>query len=146
MTPRARYSTPLLHVADIARSQQFYELLGFETVDTHRENGQLQWARMHCEGGALMFDRAEKPVQAQQQSIVLYMYTPDLAGLRQHLLSNGLGIRYVDTLIYRPPYRPGDEDCLVDPDGYVVLVGHWDEAEHADWLRRIEEKKKSGSL
>jgi hypothetical protein len=30
MTVKAGYSTPMLHVADVARSLRFYALLGFE--------------------------------------------------------------------------------------------------------------------
>jgi len=34
MTVKACYTTPLLHLAQIERSQKFPELLGFETLDT----------------------------------------------------------------------------------------------------------------
>lgn len=142
MTPRAGYSTPLLHVADIAKSLQFYSLLGFETVDIEGESGRLNWARMHCEGGALMFLAAEEPVPPHRQSLLLYMYTPDLTGLREHLVANGVGA----PPIKHPPYMPSGEISISDPDGNVILVGHWGDAEHQAWLQRIEEKKKSGAL
>ena len=47
----------MLHAMDIERSLAFYELLGFVTVDSDCGKP-LGWARMHCEGGALMFVRA----------------------------------------------------------------------------------------
>ena len=53
-TPKAGYLTPLLHVADIDTSIRFYELLGFKVVDTDRCEP-LGWARLHCEGAAIMF-------------------------------------------------------------------------------------------
>jgi hypothetical protein len=60
MSVRATYSTPMLHVMDIKRSLAFYELLGFVTVDTDCANP-LGWARMHCDGGALMLLRGSTP-------------------------------------------------------------------------------------
>jgi hypothetical protein len=73
-------STPLLEVDEIESSIRFYELLGFSAVDTDREEP-LGWARMHCEGGAVMFLRAGGPADASAQTVSLCMYTPDLAGL-----------------------------------------------------------------
>lgn len=134
MLPKAGYSTPLLHVADIARSLRFYELLGFELIDTEGEP--LNWARMHCEGGAMMFVRAEEPLNPAAQSVLFYMYTPDLAALREQLLAAGVRVPPIS----RPPYMPSGEICLRDPDGYCVLVGHWGQAEHEAWLQRIGAK------
>ena len=75
MPPKASYSTPMFHVADIETSIRFYELLGFTPMDTDR--GQpLGWARLHCDGGAVMFLRAEQPVDASAQAVILVMYTP----------------------------------------------------------------------
>ena len=85
MSARVGYSTPVLHVAEIERSMRFYELLGFVTVDTDRGKP-LGWARLHCEGGAVMFLRADEPVDPSAQAVLLYMYTPGLAGLREYLL------------------------------------------------------------
>jgi hypothetical protein len=76
MSAKVGTSTPLLHVAEIERSIRFYELLGFTTVDTDRCKP-LGWARMHCEGGAVMFLRADEPVDPSAQAVLLYMYTPD---------------------------------------------------------------------
>ncbi len=132
MSVKAGYSTPMLHAADIERSIRFYELLGFSTIDTDRCTP-LGWARLHCEGGAVMFLRAEEPVDPAAQAVLLYMYTPDLAGLREHLLANGVKappIRY-------PEYMPSGEILIRDPDGYVVLVAHWGKTEHEAWEKRI---------
>jgi catechol 2,3-dioxygenase-like lactoylglutathione lyase family enzyme len=142
MTAKAGYSTPILHAADISRSMQFYRLLGFETVDTDGEDGNLGWARMHCEGGALMFLAAEEPAGPAHPSVMLYLYTPDLPALREHLLANGVEVPPIG----KPPYMPSGEICLRDPDGNTVLVGHWGEKEHQEWLERISEKKQAGRL
>jgi hypothetical protein len=63
---KAGYLTPGLHVADIEESIRFYELLGFTTIDTDREEP-LGWARLHCEGGAIMFLTAGKAARARCQ-------------------------------------------------------------------------------
>jgi catechol 2,3-dioxygenase-like lactoylglutathione lyase family enzyme len=52
MAPKAGRATPMPHVADMARSIRFYELLGLELVDTQGEPP--GWARLHCEGAAIM--------------------------------------------------------------------------------------------
>jgi len=135
MSAKVGYSTPLLHVAEIEASIRFYELLGFATVDTDRCEP-LGWARMHCEGGAVMFLRADHPVDASAQAVLLYMYTPDLTGLREHLLASGVQvppIRY-------PGYMPSGEITMADPDGYVVIVAHWGKSEHEAWEKRISAK------
>ncbi len=137
MNIKAGFSTPLFHVAEIERSIRFYELLGFSTVDTDRCTP-LGWARLHCEGGAVMFLRseAEEKVDPAAQAVLLYLYTPDLAGLREQLLAAGVkvpAIRY-------PEYMPSGEVLLRDPDGYVILIGHWGKAEHEAWEKRIGAK------
>lgn len=133
--PKAGWFTPMLHVAEIERSIRFYELLGFELIDTDRCTP-LGWARMHCEGGAVMFLRAEEPLNPRAQSVLLCMYTPDLPALREHLLASGIQV----PPIKHPPYMPSGEICVPDPDGYAVFVSHWGEAEHTAWLERIGRK------
>ena len=132
----------MLHVGDVARSIQFYKLLGFETIDTEGDPDQICWARMHCEGGAVMFLLAEQPVDASAQSILLAMYTPDLPSLREHLLANGV---QAPPITY-PDYMPSGQITLRDPDGYLVGINHWSDAEHQAWLREVERKKQAGLL
>jgi hypothetical protein len=91
MSAKVGYSTPMLHVAEIERSIRFYELLGFITVDTDRCKP-LGWARMHCDGGAVMFLRAEEPLDPVRVTTMLYMYTPDLVALREQLLAAGINV------------------------------------------------------
>ncbi len=122
----------MLHVAEIEKSIRFYELLGFTTIDTDRCTP-LGWARMHCEGGALMFLRAEEPVDASAHPVMLCMYTADLAGLREQLLASGVDV----SPITRPAYMPSGEVTLRDPDGNIVVVSHWGKSEQEAWEKRI---------
>jgi hypothetical protein len=135
MSVKVGYSTPLLHVAEIERSIRFYELLGFATVDTDRGEP-LGWARLHCEGGTVMFLRAEEPVDASAQAVLLCMYTPDLPGLREHLLANGVQV----PPIRHPEYMRSGEITIPDPDGFVIVVSHWGRSEQEAWEKRISER------
>jgi catechol 2,3-dioxygenase-like lactoylglutathione lyase family enzyme len=137
MPLKAGWCTPLVHVHDVARSIRFYEKLGFELIDTEGDDDCLGWARVHCEGGALMFVPSEHEVNADQQGVLFYLYTEDLAGLRDQLLAQGVTC----SEIHRPEYNPSGEISLRDPDGYCILVGHWGQSEHDAWLQRIPEKQ-----
>lgn len=129
MTVKAGYSTPLLHVADVERSLQFYTLLGFETVDLERVDGTLEWARVHCEGGAIMFLREDGGQGPHHDRFLLSLYTPDLAALRAQL--DAAGVK-VPPIAY-PDYMPSGELSLRDPDDYVIFVNQWGEQEHDSW-------------
>jgi catechol 2,3-dioxygenase-like lactoylglutathione lyase family enzyme len=132
MTVRVGYSTPMLHVAEIERSIRFYELLGFVTVDTDRCTP-LGWARMHCEGGAIMFLRAEEPLDPIRVTTMLCMYAPDLVALREQLLVAGIKVPPINY----PAYMPSGEIFMPDPDGYSVIVAHWGKTEQEAWEKRI---------
>jgi catechol 2,3-dioxygenase-like lactoylglutathione lyase family enzyme len=128
----------MLHVKSIEESIKFYEHLGFKVIDTDR-CVPIGWARLHCEGGALMFLRAEHEhqIDPRQQGVLFYMYTPELAGLREQLLAQRIDV----SPIQHPEYMPSGEVNLRDPDGYSVVIGHWGEAEHSAWLTRIGAEK-----
>jgi hypothetical protein len=92
---------------------------------------------MHCDGGAVMFLRAEEPLDPVRVTTMLYMYTADLVALREQLLAAGIKV----PPIKRPPYMPSGEIQMPDPDGYSVLVAHWGKSEQEAWEKRIEVKK-----
>ena len=133
MTARATHSTPLLHVAEIERSIRFYQLLGFVVIDTDRCTP-LGWARLHCNGGEIMFLRAEQPIDPEVQGFLFYLYTPELPALREHLAVSGVAA----PPIQYPGYLPSGTMSLSDPDGYRLELAQWSRQEHEVWLRRIE--------
>ena len=143
MPVKAGYSTPLLHVADVRRSIAFYQLLGFELID---DDGCVPpgWARIHCTGGALMFLGAEEgspPPRPVHDRFMLTMYTPDLPALRAQLVAAGIEC----SEIKRPPYMPGGELYLSDPDGYRIQLCHWSQVEDERWERHLEERKRKAT-
>jgi hypothetical protein len=132
MTAKATYSTPLLHVAEIENSIRFYELLGFVTIDSDGCKP-LGWARMHCESGSIMFLRLEVPFDPSKQGFLFYLYTPDLAGLRQHLLANGVKVPAINY----PEYMPSGKINIADPDGYHIEIAHWGKSDQEAWEKRL---------
>lgn len=139
MPVKAGYSTPLLHARSVDDSIRFYELLGFDLIDTDRCKP-LGWARMHCEGGTIMFLRTDHPADLAEPTL-LYMYTPDLAVLREQLIAAGIKV----APIKYPHYMLSGEITLHDPDGTKIFVGHWGKAEQDVWLERIGRTAKGES-
>ena len=143
MTAKAGYSTPLLNVADVERSIRFYSLLGFETIDVQHAGSSVVWARMQCEGGALMFMRAEGEEPAvPRDRFSLYLYTPDLPAMCSQLAAAGVPVGPVT----HPEYMRSGEVCISDPDGYVVFIGHWGVTEHEEWELERQKKQAAGVI
>jgi hypothetical protein len=128
---------PMVHVASVDDSIAFYALLGFSPVNTLKDpRGHCFWARCSSGPAEIMFARADGPVDPTQQAVLFYMYSPDVAALRAHLLQQGLHDgatfrgqpgpndgRRVVFAITRPDYMPAGEVRVSDPDGYCILIG-----------------------
>lgn len=115
----------MLHVADVERSAAFYRLLGFEIGNREPKTGPPRWAWLYAPGtpdwrrGAnLMLARSERPLQPDAQDVLFYLYAPDLAGLREKLLREGVA---AGEITY-PHYLPQGELSLQDPDGYCLML------------------------
>jgi hypothetical protein len=72
---------PMAHVADVRKSIEFYQLLGFEVKNTFEHEGQLQWAWLQNGGAGLMLARSARPMNAGAQDILFYMYAPECRSL-----------------------------------------------------------------
>lgn len=133
MIAKAGYSTPLLRVAEIEKSIAFYKLIGITTIDTDGCKP-LGWARLHCEdGSAVMFWRTQPAVDSSAQAFMLYLYTPNLHALREHLLANDVKV----SSIHYPGYMPSGEINLTDPDGFQLKIAHWGKAEQEAWVQHL---------
>ncbi len=128
---------PFVHVVDVDASLAFYALLGFVPQNVMKDaRGRAFWARAQSGIGEIMLARADGPIDSEQQAVLFYMYSVDVAALRSHLLASGLrdagaytgaasptdGPRAVSH-ISRPAHMPAGELRIADPDGYVILVG-----------------------
>ncbi|SRR5579862_4037381 len=111
---------PMANVADVERSMHFYEQLGFDVkTNWKKDDGTMQWAHLKSSNGHIMFARADTAVDKRVQGVLFYMYSPNLAALREHLLQ--LGVK-VSPITY-PFYMEKGEMQIEDPDGYCLLIG-----------------------
>lgn len=109
---------PFAHVADVERSIAFYGRLGFTVRDTFAPDGRPVWAFLRSGEAELMVAAADAPVDHHVQGILFYVYAPDLAALRDHLVAGGVTPgEIVDG-------SPGPELQMrvTDPDGYCLMV------------------------
>jgi hypothetical protein len=105
---------PMAHAADVQRAADFYQNLGMEIRGSLRDpSSKLQWVHLGCEKAHVMFARASEPVVSSQQAVLFYLYSPDLIGLRSHLLNTGVK---VSSITY-PDSMPKGEIRVEDPDG-----------------------------
>jgi ketosteroid isomerase-like protein len=110
---------PFIHVADVSASIAFYEHLGFRVTATHPTGTtEPDWASLQADEAELMLARAEEPVAARAQSVLFYLFSRDLFGLRERLIA--AGINAGEIVDGRP--GPNAEMHLEDPDGYVLMV------------------------
>lgn len=111
---------PFLHVADVPASIAFYEKLGLEVDDTYEQEGQRVWASMRSGSAALMLARAPEPIEPSGGR--LFLYTEDLAGLRDRLTEIG----------WEPPQivdgtpGPKQEMTICDPDRHFLTIAQID--------------------
>lgn len=115
------------HVADVPRSIAFYSHLGLEVRGTHEEGGRMVWAFMtaadtRTQSPGLMLAQGNGAIEAGEQAVLFYCWTPDVRALRDELLAAGVEVGRVTT----PFYMPAGEIRLEDPDGYVLLIGQLD--------------------
>jgi hypothetical protein len=113
---------PFVHVADVARSIQFYELLGFAVNDTHSVGEQLDWASLSHHDAEIMLAGAGEPIDADDQAVLFYLFTADLPGLQQHLRAHG----HRAGPIRDGSPGPAAEMRVRDPDGYVLMIAQRD--------------------
>lgn len=116
----------MAHVADVTRSIKFYRQLGFEVRNTFESDGQLAWAWLASGEAHLMVTRTARPMNADAQDVLFYLYAPDVAAYRDALLARGVNAGPLK----HPFYAPDGEFRIDDPDGYSLLVGQSAEASH----------------
>ena len=84
-----------------------------------------------------MFLRAERPIDPRAQGFLLYLYTPELISLREHLTNKGVSV----SAIKRHEYMPSGTINLTDPDGYKIEIAHWGQPEQEAWEKRLAASK-----
>ncbi len=120
VTPPGAFAIiPYVHVANLTRSIDFYRLLGLELEETHAAGGITVWASLRTAQSRLFLIAADTPIDAGAQAILFYLWTTDVAALRDHLMAQRVPVGAITF----PPYMPAGEIRLTDPDGYAILIG-----------------------
>src|SRR4051812_47843260 len=111
---------PLAQVADVDRSIAFYQQLGL-IPGGRAKNENIDFAGLRTQRGetVLMLTRGRKPIAANEQRVLFYLYTRDLKALRDRLVAAGIAV----SAIVPREYMERGEVELADPDGYTVLIG-----------------------
>lgn len=112
----------MVFVTDVEGSIRFYELLGFEVRNTFAAENATKptWAWLESDGANLMLGAADEEIVADQQRMLFYLYTDDVAAARASLAEAGLNPGPITT----PFYAPRGEFQVVDPDGFVLMITH----------------------
>jgi len=123
-TAPIRALVPMIHVADVERSIEFYRRLGFEVGNSVPAEAPLQWAWLYAplatnwrQGPNLMVSRSECAIDPEEQ-VLFYLYATQMAALRDELLRVGLKAGEISY----PEYLPNGEFKVEDPDGYCLMI------------------------
>ena len=116
---------PFVHVEDVERSIAFYYHLGFTVTSVYKYRGTPVWAELRSEGAELMVSTDGDSIDPAGQGVLFYLYSDDLAGLREQLLANGIHVGEIED----GTPGPSQEMRLSDPDGYVLMVAQLETAE-----------------
>jgi hypothetical protein len=109
---------PFVHVEDVQRSIDFYYHLGFTLASVYKYKGTPVWADLESERAQLMVTTDGDPIDPAGQGVLFYLYSPDLAALREQLLEAGVKAGAIED----GTPGPKDQMMLTDPDGYVMMV------------------------
>ena len=118
--PEQRVSglVPFVHVEDVDRSIAFYYNLGFTLASVYKYRGTPVWADLRSEGAELMVSTDGDSIDPAGRGVLFYLYSNDLAALREQLLANGIHVGEIED----GTPGPSQEMRLSDPDGYVLMV------------------------
>jgi uncharacterized glyoxalase superfamily protein PhnB len=115
---RVKGLIPFVHVEDVARSIAFYHHLGFTVTSIYKYRGRAVWAELQSGGAELMVTTDGDAIDPAGQGVLFYLYSDDLAALREQLVSGGLE---AGEIVDGTP-GPREEMRVTDPDGYVLMI------------------------
>ncbi len=124
--PKYIAQIPMLPSGCIEKTQAFYEdVLGFTVIDTHLEEGSLEWIRLRADAAQVMFYNPEASGNAQVQfpspeSMVIYLQVDALDKLHARLKAQGLPVSEIRVTFYGM-----NEFDLADPNSYTLTFGHY---------------------
>lgn len=117
----------MVRVANVMESAKFYEHLGFRIGNAVPHEPPHHWVWLFQPGspnwktGAnLMLVSGDVPgtTVGRQHTVLFYLYSRDMKGLREELLAKG----FAASEITYPGYLPEGEFRVEDPDGYTLMI------------------------
>lgn len=106
---------PMLPVASMPASVEFYQKLGFSV---ERRNDDWGWAMLRFDDCRLMVDQSINHHPTAPRQPVLYLYPEDVVEYHRQARENGLDIPDLDVTFYGMT-----EFRLDDPDGNRLWIG-----------------------
>lgn len=106
---------PMLPVASMPASVEFYQKLGFRIEQRRDEWG---WAMLAFDDCRLMVDQSINARSDGPRQSVIYLYPDDIVAYHAHVRRNGVAIPDLDVTFYGMT-----EFRISDPDGNRLWVG-----------------------
>jgi uncharacterized glyoxalase superfamily protein PhnB len=92
-------------------------LLSVTPKSVYKYRDLLAWAALESDGAEVMFQRSD-PIDHELQGVLFYLYSHDLAVLREQLLAAGIEAGEIED----GSPGPRQEMRVTDPDGYVLMI------------------------
>lgn len=73
--------TPMLHVADVRKTVDWYKAAGFALVDLGEDDGEATWAELAYGDGRLMLNAGGRSSTAARRDADLYIHTSGIDAL-----------------------------------------------------------------
>lgn len=115
---RVNRLVPFVKVTDVERSVGFYHHLGFTEQSVFKYRDRMSWAALESDGAEVMFEGTSDPIDHERQGVLFYLYSSDLAALREQLIAAGIEASEIED----GSPGPREEMRVTDPDGYVLMV------------------------
>jgi uncharacterized glyoxalase superfamily protein PhnB len=81
----AQTVVPMIHVADVAATIEWYVSIGFRLVRQNEEDGEINWAKLSFGNSEVMFDSGGKANSDRRREVDLYIGTDDVDDLYRQL-------------------------------------------------------------
>ncbi len=77
---------PMIHVPDVKTTADWYNSIGFKTLDLGRENGgEIVWALLALGDGRIMLNAGGKPSSAHRREVDLYIHADNVDQTHERL-------------------------------------------------------------
>ena len=118
----AKHLNSVIFIKDINATIKFYQSIGFETVMTVPEEGDLVWAMMTCGSVTFMFQTfdslgSELPTISRQDggSLLLYIQTKEIRKFRNQIKDKVTIVKGLEKTFYG-----ATEFSIIDNNGYIL--------------------------